>query len=74
MTEKQLEWTNRKAKRLDDIISVLYPMKDYEIEAVNLIIDGIVQQDARGNEEVRSKLLDVLEKWEIKLHEDKKSK
>lgn len=71
MTEKQLEWTNKKAKRLDAMISVLYPMKDYEIEAINQMINDIVQQDARGNEEVRSKLLDVLEKWERKYQNEK---
>jgi len=73
MNDSQKAWTNKKAKLLDSIISMLYPMNDMEIEAVNLIIHGIVEE-AKGNEEVRSEMLDILEKWERKRKDEIKNK
>lgn len=76
MTEKQIEWTNKKQRELDAYIESHFPLDDDTSNQIVEWIDKTVAQ-AKGKtsdcrEEVRRALFDILEKWEKKLHEESK--
>lgn len=66
MTENQEKWLKNTTDRLDSMISVIFPPRDYEWKAIVDMVEVIARDKARGNEEIRIRLLDVLEKWELK--------
>lgn len=72
MTLQQEEWTRKRVERLDAMMSMLFPLKQEEWEAVNMIVNSIVAT-AKGNEEVREEFLKLIEKWDL-LEKEKRKK
>lgn len=63
MNEAQKKWSDNKTNRVESVIKLLMPLKDYEWEAISIMIDGIIKE-SKENSEVRSQLFDMVAKYD----------
>lgn len=63
MNEKQIDWTLNKCNELKDYMESHWPLSEEQWESVADYIEKVVNL-AKGNEEVRSALFDLIEPYQ----------
>lgn len=74
LTANQQKWLDVTSKRIDSMIASVFPMRDYEWKAIAHMVNDIIEENARGNQEIREHLQKLIAKWEMKERELKKNK
>ena len=72
MNEKQIEWTLDRCNELKDYMESHWPLSEKQWESVDKYIAEVVDL-AKGNEEVRNALFDMVEPYQKQAEKELKS-
>lgn len=72
MNEKQIEWTLKKCNELKDYMEGHWPLSDEQWVSVANYIETVVNL-AKGNEEVRNALFDLIEPYQKQAEKEQRN-